>query len=59
MSYLVAEIDVICAGVVIVDGELDETQTQNLCVKIDRLLRIARYRGDVVKTEDASNHEKR
>ena len=59
MSYLVTEIDVIRAGVVIVDGELDETQTQNLCVKVERLLWIARYRGDVMKTEDASDHGKR
>ena len=48
MSYLVAEVYMIRAGVIVVDRELDETQAQNFGVEVKRLLRVARYRGDVV-----------
>ena len=56
MSYLVGEIDVIGAGVIIIDGQFDETQAKNFGVEVQRLLRVARYRGDVVKTEDTFGH---
>jgi hypothetical protein len=56
VSYLVAEIDVIGAGVIIIDGQFDETQAQNLRVEVEGLLRVARYCGDVVKTEDTLGH---
>ena len=48
MSYLVTEVDMIGAGIIIVDRQLDEAQAQNLSVEVKRLLRVARYRGDVV-----------
>ncbi len=56
MSYLVTEIDMIRAWVVVVDGQFDETQAKNFGVEVQRLLRVARYRGDVVKTEDTFGH---
>jgi hypothetical protein len=47
---------VIHAGVIVIDGQFDETQAQNLRVEVEGLLRVARYCGDVVKTEDTFGH---
>ena len=57
VSYLVAEIDMIRAGVVIVDRQFDEAQPENFRVEVEGLLRIARYCCDVVKTENAFDHD--
>src|SRR5467141_495370 len=57
MSYLVTEIDMIRTWVVVVDGQFDETQTKNFGVEVEGLLRVAGYRGHVMKTEDAFDHE--
>ena len=57
MSYVVAEIDVVCAGVVIVHCQLDETQSENFRVEVEGLLWVTRYRGYVVKTENAFDHD--
>ena len=57
MSYVIAEIDVVCAGVVIVHCQLDETQSENFRVEVEGLLWVTRSRGYVVKTEDAFDHD--
>src|SRR5213592_1019231 len=36
--YLIPEVDMVSAGVIIVDRELDETQAQNFAVEVKRLL---------------------
>ncbi len=57
MSSVVAEIDVVCAGVVIVHRQLDETQSENSRIEVEGLLWVPRYRCYVVKTEDAFDHD--
>ena len=57
MSSVVAEIDVVYAGVVIVHCQLDETQSENFRIEVEGPLWVPRYRGYVVKTEDAFDHD--
>ena len=57
MSHLVAEIDVIRTGVVIIDRQFDEMQPESFRVEVEGLLWVTRYRGYVVKTEDAFDHD--
>ena len=47
----------ICAGVVVIDSQFDETQPENFRVEVEGFLRVAGYRGHVVKTEDAFDHD--
>ena len=56
VSYLIAEVDVVRAWVVIVDSQLDETQAQDFGVEVEGLLRVAGYRGYVVDAEDTFDH---
>ena len=49
-ASLVAVVEVVRAGVVEVDGLLDESQPEAADVEVDVLLRVARDSGDVVQT---------
>src|SRR5262249_34990146 len=44
----VAEVEVVGPGIVEVDGQLDEAKADDLRVEVERPLRIARDRGDVM-----------
>jgi hypothetical protein len=56
MTDFVAEVEVIGGRVVEVDSAFYESQSQNACVKIDVLLRIAGYRGDVMDAGGSGAH---
>ena len=55
-SGVVAEIEVVGAGVVEVDGALDEAKAEDLGVEVEVALRVRGDGGDVVKTDDGFEH---
>ena len=56
-SGVVAEVEVVGAGVVEVDGALDEAEAENLGVEIEVALGVGGDGGDVVKTDDGFEHD--
>src|SRR5688572_33508714 len=53
----VAKIEVIGAGIVEVDGQLHESEAEDLRVEVEIALRVAGDRRDVMKTEDLAHNE--
>ena len=51
-AEVVAEIEVVGAGVVKVDGALDEAEAEDLGVEVEICLRVGGDGGDVVETDD-------
>ena len=52
----VAEIEVVGAGIVEIDGELDQAEPEDAGVEIDAALGVGRDRGDVVDAGDGVGH---
>jgi hypothetical protein len=53
-AEVVAEVEVVGAGVVEVDGALDEAEAEDLGVEVEISLRVGGDGGDVVKTDDGA-----
>jgi hypothetical protein len=53
---VVAEVEVVGAGIVEVDGALDQAEAEDLGVEVEVALRVRRDGGDMVEAEDGLWH---
>jgi hypothetical protein len=50
LQIRVAEVEVAASRIVVVDCLLQERQSQNACIEIDRILRMGRHGAEVMKS---------